>query len=166
MGLPVTIRLTPKQLEQRRLAAIQMIQDGKTQSDVARELNVTTGAVNHWVQAYEKGGEEALKRRPHTGRPPKLTTRQQEQLAEMLLDGAEAHGFETDVWTLERVATVIQDEYDVTYHPHHISKLLQRLGFTWKKPQRLPINRDEETIQEWVKEEWPRLKNGQRSSEQ
>ena len=82
----------------------------------------------------------------------------------MLVDGAEAHGFENDVWTLERVATLIEDEFGVAYHPGHVYKILERLGFSWKKPLKRPINRDEQAIHQWVLEEWPRLKKGPRSS--
>jgi transposase len=159
-----SIRLSPKQLEERRLAAHKMLRDGRTQAEVARELGVTSGAVAHWVKAMETGGKDALKRRPHTGRPPRLKKKQRERLAEMLVEGAEAHGFENDVWTLERVATLIEGEFGVAYHPGHVFKILERLGFSWKKPLKRPINRDEEAIRQWVAQEWPRLKKGPRSS--
>ncbi len=166
MGWHSSIRLTPEQLEQRRLAAYEMLQSGKTQAEVAQEFGVTTGAVNHWVKAVEKAGPEALKRRPHTGRPPKLSRQQRGRIPELLAQGAEAHGFENDVWTAERVATLIKQEFDVDYHPGHVWKLLQSLGMKWKKPKRQAHRRDDEAIQRWIQEEWPRLKKGQRSSEQ
>lgn len=141
-----------------------MLHEGRSQAEVARELGVTTGGVNHWVKAFRRSGPAALKRRPHTGRNPRLDQKLPRKLPALLVKGAEGHGFETDVWTLERVATVIRREFRVDYHAHHVSKLLHRLGLTWKKPNLRAINRDDEAIATWVREEWPRLKKGPRSS--
>lgn len=166
MGFLATIHLSPDQKEQRRLAGLALLRAGKSQAEVSRELDVSDAAVNRWAKAAEKGGAAALKRRPHTGRRPKLDARILAKLPDILVKGAEANGFETDVWTLERVAAVINRKFHVEYHPHHVSKLLHKLGLTWKKPRRRAINRDEEAIATWVREDWPRLKNGPRSSEQ
>lgn len=165
MGFLASIHLTPEQKEKRRLAGLAMLRAGKSQAAVARELGVTDGAVNRWAKAAKTGGAKALRRRPHTGRRPKLDAKVLAKLPDILVEGAEAHGFETDVWTLERVATVISRKFRVTYHPHHVSKLLHKLGLTWKKPRRRANNRDDAAIAAWVREEWPRLKNAQRSSE-
>ena len=166
MAWLASIRLSPEQLEERRLAAFEMLQAGEPQVKIARELGVTTGAVNHWAKAANAGGIEALKRRPHTGRRPKLSRKQRESIPALLADGAEAHGFENDVWTTERVASLISQEFGIDYHPGHVWKLLQSLGLKWKKPKRQAHRRDEKAIQQWIQEEWPALKKGQRSSEQ
>lgn len=166
MGFLASITLTPQQKEERRLAALAMIRGGRSQAETARALDVSKVSVSRWAKAAENGGAAALKRRPHTGRRPKLDAKILAKLPDILVKGAEASGFETDVWTLERVATVINRRFRVEYHPHHVSKLLHKLGLTWKKPRRRAINRDDEAIATWVREDWPRLKNGPRSSEQ
>jgi len=143
-----------------------MLRQGKTQAEVARALGVSTAAVNQWAKRVETGGLKALKRTPHTGRPPKLSKAQLQSIPELLAEGAETHGFENDVWTTERVATFISEKFDVDYHPGHVWKLLQSLGMKWKQPKRHAHNRDDEAINRWIRDEWPALKNEQRSSEQ
>jgi len=166
MDFLATIHLSPGQKEARRLAGLRLLEEGWSQADVSRELGVSDSAVNRWAKAAAEGGAEALKRRPHTGRPTKLTKHERESIPALLAAGAEAHGFENDVWTAERVAALIRNEFDVEYHPGHVWKLLQSLGMKWKKPRRHAHNRDDDAIQRWIRDEWPRLKNGQRSSEQ
>lgn len=157
--------LTPAQLEERRLRAIDLLKSKKkTQAEIAGELGVTRQAVYLWWRKYREEGKTGLQRRPHTGRTPKLDPDVLKKLPDLLVKGAESHGFEGDVWTRERVANVIEKQFGVEYDPRHVGKLLHKLGLTWKKPRTRAIDRDDERIDEWLREEWPRLKNGRRSS--
>jgi hypothetical protein len=72
-----------------------------------------------------------------------------------------ANGFDTDLWTLERVAVVITQLTGVRYHPGHVGVILRRrLGWTLQRPERRASERDEEAITRWVAQEWPRTKKG------
>ena len=82
------------------------------------------------------------------------------KLPELLERGAEAHGFRGELWTCERVATVIRKEFGVGYHPAHVSRLLKALRQSLQKPQRRANQRDEEAIERWKEERWPSLKKG------
>lgn len=157
--------LTKAQKESLRLQGYELLKKGNSQAEVARELGLSRQTVNGWVRRAKKGGKRALKARPHTGRNPKLDRKLLKKLPGIIVEGAEAHGFQGDVWTLERVAEVVRKEFGVEYHPHHVSKLLHKLGLSWKKPKTRAFERDDAAIKEWIEEEWPRLKNAQRSSE-
>lgn len=159
------ITLTPEQLEERRMKGYAMLKRGVSQSEVARRLGVTRGSVNHWAKIIGKEGKRGLRAREHTGRNPKLDRKLLKKLPGALLKGAEGYGFEGDVWTLERIAAVVKKEYGVKYNPHHVAKLLHKLGLSWKKPRTQAIQRDDEATKKWVQEEWPKLKNGRRASE-
>ena len=88
---------------------------------------------------------------------------QLDQLDRALRRGPRAHGFATDLWTLDRVATVIEAETGVRYHRGHVWKLLRdKLGWSRQRPARRAIERDDEAIARWVAEEWPRIKGGAR----
>ncbi|MDQ3543945.1 MAG: winged helix-turn-helix domain-containing protein, partial [Actinomycetota bacterium] len=57
-----------------------------------------------------------------------------------LREGPRVHGFATDLWTLDRVATVIEATTGVRYHPGHVWKLLRdRLGWSRQRPARRAV---------------------------
>jgi transposase len=62
------------------------------------------------------------------------------------------------LWTLARVAEVIQRVTGVRYHPGHVWRLLRELGWTRQRPARRAVERDEEAIARWIKQDWPRVK--------
>src|SRR5574337_1233259 len=91
-------------------------------------------------------------------RPPRLTARQRAKLLTLLLKGARAHGFSTDLWTLPRITTVITRTFGVTYHPAHVWRILRGEGWSCQKPERQARERDEAAVQRWRTERWPHIK--------
>jgi transposase len=58
----------------------------------------------------------------------KLPANQWQQLVELLRQGACAHGFRNELWTLARIAMVIARHLGVTYFPSGIWHVLRRVG--------------------------------------
>jgi Winged helix-turn helix/DDE superfamily endonuclease len=76
-----------------------------------------------------------------------------------LLEGATAHRFVGELWTLDRIAIVIERLTGVQHHPAHVWALLRhRLGWSAQRPVRRAAERDQAAIDRWVKERWPRIK--------
>jgi transposase len=144
-------------LEVRRQIAGRLLQQGKGIREVARLVGASPGSVFRWKAALEKGGKEALVAKAHPGRPPRLTAEQKEGLKAILLLGPRAVGFSTDLWTLGRVAQVIQGHCGVKYHPGHVWRILREMGWSPQKPERRARERDEQAIKRWREEEWPRI---------
>jgi transposase len=90
---------------------------GRSQAEVAGELGVSRQSAHVWHTAWRQGGVDALRSRGPTGPAPKLSDAQLAQIEEALLAGAMANGFDTDLWTLERVAVVITQLTGVRHHP-------------------------------------------------
>jgi transposase len=80
----------------------------------------------------------------------------------VLLKGPPAVGYRTDLWTLQRVAEVIDEHFDVQYHPSHVWKLLRDLGWSCQMPVRRALRRDEEAIAQWRRSRWYHIKNADR----
>ncbi|MFJ2922018.1 helix-turn-helix domain-containing protein, partial [Streptomyces sp. NPDC087307] len=80
-----------------------MFEDSVSNAEIARAVGVCAESVRRWRRMWEQGGASALRRRAATGRPPKLDDTQVETVRAALEQGARAHGFEADLWTLERV---------------------------------------------------------------
>jgi transposase len=93
---------------------------------------------------------------PRTDRP--LSDVQLAQVEHALLKGATANGFVGELWTLDRIATVIERLSGVRHHPAHVWALLHhRLGWSVQRPTRRAAERDQAAIDRWVKEDWPRI---------
>lgn len=80
------------------------------------------------------------------------------QLPALLEQGPQAFGYWEDVWTRERVATVIENRFGVKYSLSQVGRILHKIGWTPQKPLRQAAERDEVAIEQWKKEEWPSLK--------
>lgn len=147
-----------KQLERRRQRAIALLKEGQAPVEVARVVGVDRRSVRRWHAAYRRAGTAGLAARPVPGRPSKLTARHRVQLEALLVRGAAASGFESDLWTCPRVADVIRRRFGIRYHVDHIGRVLRALGWTPQRPTRRALERDEEGIRRWIKQDWPRIK--------
>jgi transposase len=151
-----------KALEQRRLKAAKLLGKGLAQAEVARRVGASRQSVSAWSATLEEKGKEALKRRK-LGRPAQVSDAQCAELGKLLVEGALAQGFATELWTLPRVAKLIKERFGIAYTSGHIWYLLRRLGFSCQKPARRAIQRDEAAIARWKKRRWPTLKKTPRA---
>ena len=151
-----------KKKEARRFRAVALLAEGQGVCEVARLLGVTSGAVSHWKLAYQERGDAGLRSKRHPGAKRRLETPDRRKLPKLLLRGARAHGFSTDLWTLGRVAKVIEREFGIEYHPAHVWKILRGLGWSAQKPERRARERDEQTVAGWRRSKWPHIKKGPR----
>ena len=145
-------------MEQRRLKAAKLFAQGKNPSEVARLLGVRRQSAHDWQRRWLAGGEAALRSSGAAGPKARLSTAQTAAVAAAIIQGPEAHGYATAVWTLPRVAKLIAAQTGERYHPGHVWRLLRGLGFSCQRPTRRAIERDEPAIALGKKQGWPRLK--------
>jgi putative transposase len=139
-----------------RMQAGELFAVGHSQAEVARKLGVARQNVSRWHTLWRAGGLQALRSAGPTGPTPRLSDAQLAAIDQALRQGARAHGFDNDHWTLARVRTVIEQTTGVAYHPGHVWKLLRhRLHYRLLRPARRPVERDERAIARWVAEDWP-----------
>jgi len=152
---------TREQLEERRLAGGRLLKADKlSQAEIARHLGVSRATVSAWAKIVNTFGLRGLRQRQARGSSSKLTKAQKQTLKHLLDRGALASGFPTDRWTLERVRDVIQREFDVTYHPNYLNRLLDKLGFSPQKPLPQAVEQETALVRAWLKRDWPRIKKG------
>ena len=153
--------LTREQMEERRYKGGRLLKAGKwSQTKIARQLGVSRMAVSYWSRQLHRGGLRALRCRTSTGRPARLTRAEKQSLLRQLKRGAIAAGFATNDWTMHRVRQLIAREFGVSYHVHYINRLLAALGWSLQQPLPRAAERDEELIQAWLDQDWPRIKKG------
>jgi transposase len=112
-------------MQQRRRRAARLFAGGRlSQAEVARELHVSRQSVSRWYEAWRRNVPDWIDGAGRAGRRPRLDEAQLKQLDQALQRGAQAHGFATALWTLRRVAKVIQRITGVGYHPGHVGRIL------------------------------------------
>jgi transposase len=122
-------------------------------------LEVSAQTASRWYHAWQAGGRQALSGAGRAGRLRRLSDEQMAQVEAALAEGPRAHGFATELWTLARVAEVIEMVTGVRYSTTQTWTILrERLGWSRQRPARRVSERDDEAIQMWVKKEWPRIK--------
>jgi transposase len=123
-----------EELQQRRQRAAEMFTIDSRPAHVARELGVSRQAACTWHERWRADGAAGLQIPDRVGRPAKLSDDQLRTVEAVLLEGAQAQGYRTDLWTLKRVAEVIARVTGVTYHPGHVWRLLRHMGWSRQKP--------------------------------
>ena len=67
-------------------------------------------------------------------------------------------GLRGDIWTQPRVTEVIRCQFQVSYHPSQVGRILKSCGWSRQKPVHRAVLRDEEAIQRWKEERWHQVK--------
>jgi transposase len=120
--------LTRDEMESRRLLAAQDLQNGLSQSQIARKFGVSRTTASRWHRAIDRRGVESLRKRRATGRPSRLTREQREGVIGLYQAGARAAGFHDDRWTTARFASAIDHRFGVRYDPDHVGRIMHQLG--------------------------------------
>ncbi len=145
-------------LEDRRRRALALCDTGLSLNEVGRRIKCAPSSVLRWFRARRRGGPEALRVRFSPGRPLKLSESERRRLLRLLLQGPQAHGYRTQLWTTARIAEVIRREFGVHYHRDHVGRLMHSLHWSPQIPETRALERDEQAIQRWKRKEWPRVK--------
>jgi transposase len=143
-------------MEERRMRAAELFERGVIPAEVARQVGVSHQIVSDWRAAWRRSGRDGLRAAGRAGRLPKLNREQLAQVEVELAKGAEAIWYPNDLWTLKRVAEVIERLTGVSYHPARVWYILrQSLNWSWQRPARRATERNPEAIHQWVTKRWP-----------
>lgn len=149
---------TKQDLEVRRRAAVALRKQGFTVRQVAQVIGCVPSSVVRWEQLFNEEGPSGLDSKPQCGAKPRLLDKQREKLRNALLQGARAHGWSNDLWTLSRVAKLIEREFGVEYHISHVHRVLGRMGFSAQKPARRASEQSTEAVKAFRNTRWPAIK--------
>jgi transposase len=152
-------------LRSRRQKAIALFDQGERQAAVAAALKVSRQSVSRWYRDWLNDDAEALHGAARAGRRPRLSQDQIALIQKELLEGAVSHGYPSELWTLPRVAQVIEAVTSVHYHPGHVWKLLRQMGWSLQRQSLRAKERDEKKIRHWKRRTWAKVKKTPESGE-
>jgi len=169
-----------KKFEVRRIQGAKLLRKGYSYSEIAKQLDVSRQSVRNWAQKIELKWrvdrfthrhhfgamrEEYLSRksrfevrykdlRPQKlGRPSYLSATEMGRVKTKLRRGAKTYGFETAIWTLDRISSMINQEFgcgDKFLSKPQTMRIIKDLGFTCKKPAKSDVD----NYSRWEKYRW------------
>ena len=151
--------LSQVEMEARRLQAVPYFKKGWSLRRIGKKFDVSQVAVYQWKTAWKKQGSNGLKAGRY-GPASKLSVKKETTISKKILQGAEAHGFSGDFWTLARITSAVRTWTGVLYQDRSVWHVLKRLGFSCQKPVKRAVERDEKAIKTWLSTSWPEVKKG------
>jgi transposase len=154
MGMPKGQKIDSGALQERRLEARRLLDEGVAQAEVARRLKISRQSVSRWAQQSRR----ELAKVKRQGRKSQLDEVAQAKLRTALLAGPKAAGFATELWTVPRVRQLLVQRFNLRFSAVHVWRLLGQLGFSPQRAVGRARERDEAKIADWKTKQWPRLK--------
>lgn len=117
-----------------RITTLLMLDGGFSVSQVVFSLGIDQTTVNRYIVIYKNEGLDKYLTLNYEGYSGKLTEAQTAVLDKELQDYVYINTSE--------IAAFIKNEFDISFTPSGLSKLLHRLGFSYKKTKQEPCNAD------------------------
>jgi transposase len=141
-----------------RLHAIMLSIEKHTSGDIADLLKVNRTNVPVWINHWNEYGTDGLMEGHRSGRPGALSIKDKVRLIDIIDSGPVAYGLNTGVWTSKIVTQIIEEEFDVRFHPGHVRKLLKEIGFSVQRPTYKLVKAESEKKNKWTRYTYPNLK--------
>ncbi len=156
-------KLDHKTREQIRIRAVHRVEAGESPETVIKVLGFHRSCIYSWIAKYREGGTDALKTRKITGRPQKLSGKQLRKLYNIITSKNPLQlKFKFALWTREMIRELIRDEFGVRLSAVSVGRLLRKLGLSPQKPLRRAYQQDKKRVEEWLKHEYPKIKQQSR----
>lgn len=145
-----------------RKRAIFLLNEGKSQKEVASLLSVNKNSVNTWQKNYKQKGLKGLKekRQGHKEGIGRLLTPEQElQVQKSIIDKMpDQLKLPFALWTRKAIVELIKRDFGVTIAIRTMGSYLKRWGFTPQKPKKRAYEQNDASVKKWLKEEYPAIK--------
>jgi transposase len=151
--------LDHKTLEEIRIRAVQRVEAGESPEDVIRTLGFARTVIYNWLATYREGGIDALRAKPISGRPSKMTGRQLEWVYKTVTGKNPLQlRFEFALWTRSMIRELIREKFGVRLSEVSVGRMLHKLGLSPQRPLRRAYERDPEFVESWRDKEFPKIR--------
>ena len=126
-----------------RIKAVLSLNSGYEYSHVAKILLLDEVTLRRYVKQYQEKGIEGLLEYRYKGGKTRLTIMEETKLKLFLKDNTKR--------TAKEVSVYVEKTYGVNFSLIGVTKLLHRMGFTYKKPKIIPGKADRAKQEEFLK---------------
>jgi len=152
-------RLTYGELTELRKRGVSAVQDGQPVALVANVLGVQRSTLFGWLARYRRGGWGALDACKRGGRPPKLTAKMLQWIYDTVtVKDPRQLKFPFALWTALMIAELVWRQYGIRLSKASVCRLLNQLGLSPQKPLWRAFQQDAKRVENWVKEEYPKIR--------
>ena len=144
--------------EYTHIICVKLSKENFKQEKIAEILNKSQGWVSQILNKFEKEGYEGLKEKKAKGAISKLNDTQKEELRANINRGAEAYGFEGNIWNRKRVKLLIEERFGICYSERQSDRIIKGMGFTTQRPKKVDYRQNEDNIRQWKEIELPKIK--------
>jgi transposase len=146
-------------LEAIRIRAVRQVETGESPEVVIKALGMTRGCIYKWIAKYREGGTEALKAKPLSGRPLKLTGPNLRWIFRTVTTKNPLQlQFPYALWTREMIKELIARNYGVKLNVTSVGRLLKKLGLSCQKPLMRAFQQNPVVVNDWRERDYPKIK--------
>jgi transposase len=137
-----------------RIMALIMLVRGMSSRELEKFYHKSHSRFCVWAKNFKEKGVEGLKNEARSGRKPKLSKEQLEELNEIILNhNPDEYGYNSGVWTGMMLIDLINKKFNIAYKKPSIYKILQdKLGLTYQKGRGYYPDANKEIREEFKKE--------------
>ena len=161
MGKADARKLSPEVQQQLRNHAIHLRKKGWKYKTISEAVGVHFYTVAKWCNAYNKGGDKAIriqKRGRKDGMNRTLSTDQEAKIRQSIRDKCpEQLKLPFALWTRRAIQQLIKRLFSVNMPIRTVGEYLKRWGYTPQKPLRCAYEQNPKAVQKWMEEEYPSI---------
>lgn len=117
-----------------RLYAVYQVSVGQSTRKLEILYNTSFKQICNWVHRFEESGIDGLKDKPKSGRNPRLSEENLNELSNVLQNNRpDEFGYNTATWNGPILKEYIEKHYHVTYKKAQVYNILKQLGYTYQK---------------------------------
>jgi transposase len=119
-----------------RLWTLWQLTEGKSKEQVAKELQMSSRAITHWIRGYKEEGAKGLEDRPHPGRTPRLKQEEAAELRQLARAG--------QIRSLKQGCQVVLERFGQAYSVHGLWQRFEAIGLSWKVGRKSHVKANKE----------------------
>jgi len=134
-----------------RAKALLAYYKGMAPKTISQAFHCSERTIKEWIKKFRSDGLDSLHDEQRSGRPKKLSSNQESELKQMIVDQNQR------VWTARHVYHLILTTTGVCFSVKYLPQLLGRVGLSFHQTMYHLAKRDSEKRRQWIEEKLPEI---------